>query len=103
MAYNLVITQMAESELDDIVCYISDDLKNPPAAVSFLEQVENCYNHLVDNPFIYSLCDNPELKNKGYHKVVIKNYIMIYKVDKPANTVYILHIFFGRRDYMSLI
>lgn len=103
MAYNLVITHMAENELDDIVCYISNNLSNPSAAVDFLEQVEICFNHLIDNPFIYTLCDNSEFMKNGYRKVTIKNYILIYKVDESANTVYVLHFFFGRRDYFNLI
>ena len=37
------------------------------------------------------------LKEKGYRKVIIKNYILIYRIDEKTNTVYILHFVYGNR------
>lgn len=103
MAYNLLISDNANVELEKILLYISENLANPGAAKNFIQQVELCYEHLIDNPFIYSSCHNKELKDKGYRKAIIKNYVMIYRVNKESNKVYILHFFFGRQDYMNLI
>ena len=103
MAYNLVVTRTAEIELDDIVIYISDYLENRQAAIDFLNKIDICYDRLTDNPFMYNECEEIHLKNKGYRKVVINNYIMIYRVDKLSKNVYILHFFYGRRDYLNLI
>ena len=38
MAYNVHITSKAEKDLDDIVTYISEELKNPKAASRILEE-----------------------------------------------------------------
>ena len=40
---------------------------------------------------------------QGYRKAVIKNYILVYRVDEKNNIVYVFHIFYGRRDYEKLI
>ena len=103
MAYKLFITQNASDELDGIVNYISNHLDNPSAAVSFLDKAEDCYSRLSDNPKIYQLCDYQDFKEKGYRKAVVNNYVMIYRIDEVTDTVYILHIFFGRQDYYHMI
>lgn len=103
MAYSLLMTRNASDELDEIVDYISNNLDNPTAAGDFLDKVEECYSRLADNPRIYQLCDHRDFREKGYRKVMIKNYVMIYRVDEKAHTVNILHVFFGRQDYYSII
>ena len=103
MAYNLVITNDASDELDKIVDYIAVNLQNTQAASDFLDQVEASYDLLIENPRIYQLCDYPTFKEKQYRKVVINNYIMIYKIDEMTNTVNVMHFFYGKRDYYNLI
>lgn len=103
MAYNLIITNNADSELEEIVRYIAEHLDNTKAAASFLDSVESAYDRLTDNPHLYQLCDNPAFERRDYRKVVIGNYVMIYRVEEERNSVYILHFFFGRQDYFNLI
>lgn len=52
---------------------------------------------------MYELCRDPRLHTLEYHKAVIKNFIMVYKVDKAAKAVHILRFFYGRQDYEKLI
>ena len=103
MAYELFITQNASDELDEILDYIANHLDNPPAAAAFLDKVRECYTRLSENPRIYQLCDYPDFKEKGYRKVVINHYVMLYRIDEKSGVVYILHIFFGRQDFYHLI
>lgn len=101
--YKLIITSTLHEELDSIILYISDNLKNPTAATRFLDEVSKCYGHLKTNPQIYGFCSDDRLRKQGYRKAVIKNYILVYRVDEKIDVVYVLHIFYGRRDYEKLI
>ena len=103
MVYKLLITPSALDELSEIVDYISNNLDNPFSAADFLDKVGECYHRLKDNPKIYQLCDYQNFKEKGYRKAVIKNYVLIYRIDEETNTVYILHFVYGRQDYYSII
>lgn len=69
----------------------------------FLDKVGECYGRLAENPKIYQLCDHENFKEKGYRKAVVKNYVLIYRIDEAAKAVYILHIFYGRQNYYSYI
>ena len=52
---------------------------------------------------MYALCEDARLREKGYRKVVIKSYLVIYRVDEAANTVYVTRIVYGARDYSKLL
>ena len=43
------------------------------------------------------------LRKKGYRKIVIDNYIVIYKVNKDEKSVIIVRIIYNRRQYQDLI
>lgn len=101
MQYKLVITSTAERDLNDIAEYIANDLSSPKAAIDFIERVENCYENISLNPHMYPFCENDKL-NK-YRKALIKNYIMFYRVDDKAKSIYIMRFIYGGRDYIKLL
>lgn len=101
--YKLVVTELAHQDLDSIVSYIAVQLANPAAASDFLDDVDKCYGYLKSNPMMYSKCNDSRLEKEGYRKAVIKNYILVYKVDESAKRVSVLRFFYGARDYAKLI
>lgn len=103
MAYKIFETEFALQDLDNIISYIAHTLANPTAAASFADEVEECYSSLEKMPLMYGFCNDPRLRALEYHKAVIKNYVMVYKVDEDKNTVNILRFFHGRQDYEKLI
>ena len=86
--YSLIITDKADFDLDEIIEYITIQLKNHKAAVDFITKIEDCYDRLQDNPFIYIACSDKRLSKLGYRKALIGNYVLIYRVDKEEKTVY---------------
>lgn len=51
--YELLITEFAEQDLDGIVEHIAVKLANPPAAGTFLDNVEACYGSLRRTPRMF--------------------------------------------------
>lgn len=103
MAYKVVETALAVQDLDGILTYIAVTLADPPAAAAFADAVEACYTALEETPYMYEQCRDPQLHALGYRKAVIKNYILIYRVSEAQRTVYVLRLFFGRRNYAELL
>lgn len=101
--YKLVVSELAHKDLDDIVSYIAIELVNSVAATNLLDEIEKCYGHLKNNPFIYERCHDAFLEKKAFRKVTIKNYVLVYMVDEAARTVIIHRFFYGARDYVKLI
>jgi len=52
---------------------------------------------------MYALCEDVRLHEKGYRKVVIKNYLVFYRFDEAVKTVYVIRVVFGARDYEKLL
>lgn len=103
MAFDLYVTEAAHDDLDDALGYIAGSLANPTAAAKLLDQIEECYTQIQEFPYLYESCHDLRLKNLGYRKVVIDNFVLVYHPVESQRTVYILRFFYGGRDYEKLI
>lgn len=103
MAYDLFVTQAAHEDLEDALGYIAKDRANPRAAANLLDQVQAAYEQLKDFPMLYESCHDLRLRNLGYRKVVIGNFVLVYHPAENEKRVYILRFFYGGRDYEKLI
>ncbi len=86
MGYKLIETRLASQDLDNILEYMAVRLQNPAAASAFADAVEQCYDLLEHTPLMYEACRDLRLRAKGYRKAVIRNYVLIYKVDEKNQT-----------------
>ena len=103
MEYKLEITDRAHDDLDEILTYISDTLCAPMAAANLIKSFEDCYDLLKSNPLIYPVSIMPKLAKKKIRRAPVKNYLVLYNVDKSASVVYIYRIVYGARNYIELI
>ena len=103
MNYKIVLSADAHHDIDETIEYFINNLKNNIAAKNLLTEIEKAYNNISENPFKYSVCNDEKLRLKSYRKLIINNYIMIYRVDKTAKTVYIIRFVYVRRDYTELL
>ena len=101
--YKLKISKLAHIDLDKIVSYIAVNLTNPTAATNFLDEMDKCYTNLKSNPFMYAKCKDKRLEKEGYRKVLIMNYVLLYKINEASKIVNILRFFYGAQDYVELI
>ena len=101
MDYELQVTQTAEGDLDAILTYIMIELQNAEAAVHFVDQVDEHYDKLIDNPYIYEECRQPLLKQSHYRKVIVGSYLSIFRIDDENHAVYVERFFSSMQDYAS--
>lgn len=99
MGYKLYITDLANESLDDIVFYMIHKLKNPTAAMSFLDEIQKKYEKVCENPEMYEPVRDRRLAIKGYRKIPVDNYVIIYLVDNEKKEVEIRDIFYCGEDY----
>jgi len=93
--YRVDVSVRAEQDLDRIVSYIAVKLDATKAASDFIDAVYDCYDILENNPYLYEKCRDVKLLNEDYRRAVVKNYVLVYKVDEETKTV-IVHRFFLR-------
>jgi len=101
--YSLVIAEAAEADLDGIADYISCELKEPATALKQLARIEAAMAALEELPERHSLVQDKYLAAKGIRKLPTDNYLIFYTVNKSTNTVNIVRVLYGRRDWESIL
>lgn len=74
MEYEIVLTELAKKQLDQIIYYILFELKNEQAALQVLKDAENCQLRLSRTAGSLKLCDNPKLRSLGYRILHFKHH-----------------------------
>ncbi len=101
MAYKLVVTEHADELLDNILHYLLYQLKNEQAAKHLLDEIDNIYNRLEENPLQFPISRDTYLTNKGYREAVIgqMNYTIVFSI--KTDIVYIVGIFHQLENYQK--
>ena len=99
MEYKLIITEHADELLDNILNYLMYQLKSEQATRHLLDEMDNLYARLENNPLQFPLSRDTYLANKGYHEVVTgqMSYIVVFRIQ--ANIVNIVGIFHQLENY----
>ncbi|MCL2860510.1 MAG: type II toxin-antitoxin system RelE/ParE family toxin [Oscillospiraceae bacterium] len=101
--YKINITVPALDDLDEIVYYIAENLKEPNIARKFFDKIINSIYKLEQNPKMYAVIQNEDLKINNYRKLIVNKYIVFYRVVDESNTVEIDRIMYGGRDWENLL
>lgn len=101
MAYSLSVTEQAEEQLDKIILYLVYQLKNKKAAKALLDEIFLKYREASDNPEMFQLSEDEFLRSKGYHKMPVKNYVILYLVNEAEMQIYIMSIFHSLENYRN--
>ena len=101
MAYKLIVTEHTNELLDNILRYLIYRLKNESAAIHLLDEIENIYERLEENPLQFPYSRDTYLAHKGYHEAVVSkmNYSIVFCVKKDV--VYIIGIFHHLENYQK--
>lgn len=103
MVYELKKTDLFQRDLNVVISPATLLLGNHEAAASLLNALEGTYREIQRMPLIYEACRSPHLKKMDYRKVVVRNYIIIYRVDDKAKTVHLMRLFHDWQDYEKMI
>ena len=99
--YLIYTTKNFENEFNNILNYIHFILKEPYIAVKLYNKIINKLFSLNIFPERYPLLLNYE--NSNIRKLLIDNFIIVYKIDNQFKQIFILHIFHNNQNYLNLI
>ena len=102
--YKIQYLIAAINEITDISHYISVELDSPDAANSVVEMILSAIYTLADFPYAFPTITLSLKKGKfAYRKLVVKNYIVIFRVNQRQRMIYIDHVVHARRDYVKFL
>lgn len=96
--YSVILYPRAFRDIDDIYAYIALEKMSPENAkgqtdriwdaIKSLEQLPESHQDRLVGPFA----------GKGYKQLIVDNYIVIFKIDKEQNRVYIVTVQYQGRN-----
>jgi plasmid stabilization system protein ParE len=102
-AYTVIVAPLAKKELDAALSYITDTLENSGAAKDLLTLFEHEKVAIARNPYHFSPVPYAHLGEKGYRRVLLKNYVAFYKIFEPKKQVRIIRFGHQSRDWSHLL
>jgi plasmid stabilization system protein ParE len=93
----VVISGSAAAELEEIGDYIA--ARNPARAVSFVQELRERCEGLVDAPRTHALV--PRYERAGIRRCVHGNYLIFFRIE--TDSIVVVHILHGARDYEAIL
>ncbi len=101
--YRIDIAEPAEKDLRDIIRYISAQLSAPITAPEMLKAFEQAMVGLAEMPHRAPAVADERLAATGYHKLIVKNYIIFFSINEKAKVVDVERILYGRRNWQAIL
>lgn len=102
MKYNVILTDMADSQIRSILLFATEKFGNA-VALEKLDDLEKSILALGDNPNLGTEPKYPSLKRQGYKVLILEKDMVFYKVDESKKEVIIYAAADQRQDYLNII
>ena len=96
--YEVIFTKQAHKEIKEIYRYISKALFAENSAWKLMRALNSKISNIRIFPKMYRKI---EIQNKEYRRLVVRSYIIIYRVNEEKKKIYIVHIFYSKSNYLE--
>jgi plasmid stabilization system protein ParE len=101
--YKIVIELPAQRDLQDILCYITDTLKEPVVARRIYTSIKEQILALSQMPLRHSVVQDQPYATMGVRKLLVENYIAFYIINEAKCEVHVLRILYNRREWQNIL
>lgn len=101
MEYKIQFTEKCLEDIEDACQYIKEKLKEENAANRLRIKIKDSVKGLSISPEMYAKMEKFDRLENEYRRIPIDNYVLLYTVNKKRNTVYIVHFYYGGRNYLE--
>lgn len=98
--YTIKVTSQAEEQMQEIIHYITYELKAPKAALHLLDALEDSFASLTHFPQRIALVDEEPWRSNGIHRFTIKNFLVYFWIDEDNLRVQITAVIYTKRDQL---
>ena len=103
MKYRVVRSDIANSQLEEIIRYITNPTDDIQSALNLLDDLDKATRQLEDSPESGINPRDIAVKRSGYRYLLIRSYYMFYKIDHAARTVVVYAFIYAKSDYKQLL
>lgn len=99
--YKIKVTKYAMAQMKEIKNYIANELQAPQAAYTLMLEMKERVASLGIMPERNQLVHLEKWRDQGVRRVMVKNFIMYYWIDKAQQTVYITAVVYEKRNQLK--
>lgn len=96
--YSVILYPRAFRDIDDIYAYIALEKMSPENAKGQTDRIWDAVKSLEQLPESHQDRLVGRFAGKGYKQLIVDNYIIIFKIDKEQNRVYIVTVQYQGRN-----
>lgn len=101
--YKLEVLPIAKSDIDDIIYYISHNLKNLTASKRLRDLFMNSFTNILKFPYGSAIYLASGSLKKEYRSYKVKNFIMFYTINENTKTVTVVRVLYQKMDISSIL
>lgn len=101
--YKVIIELPAQRDLQGLLHYITDTLKEPVIAKRIYTSIKEQILVLNQMPLRHSIVQEQPYAAMGVRKLLVENYIAFYLLDEEKCEVHILRILYQHREWQNIL
>lgn len=101
--YKVIMESLAQKDLQGILRYITDTLKEPVVARRIYTLIKEQILALGQMPLRHSMIQDQPYAAIGVRKLLIENYIAFYVINEARYEVHVLRILYNRREWQNIL
>jgi plasmid stabilization system protein ParE len=101
--FKLKFSEQINEDIVSSITYIRETLEAPMAAQKHSNELIKKYELLKTNPFIMPLVNDYYLASIGIRCMLVKKYLLFYKINSEANEVYLYRFLHSKQDWIRIL
>lgn len=101
--HKLRYSRLAKYDMEEIIHYISYELKNKKAALDLEMEFERQAKNILTFPYGASEYQSSEILEHQYRKTKANNFYIFYFIDEENKTITISRVLYQKRDIDNLL
>ena len=101
--YKIYVSSDAKQDLLSIRSYIDKVCQSSVTSQKLMVSIDKALFRLDANPHRCPKISNGTIKKYGVRKLIIKNYIIFFRIDDKTKNVQILRVLYARRNWEKLV
>ena len=101
--YKLEFLPIAKKDMDGIIYYVSNDLKNETAAVNISKCFIEGIKHILNFPYSSSEYKATSKLKNTYRSINIKNFLMFYTINEQDKMITIVRVLHQKMDINNIL
>lgn len=101
--YRLEFLPIAKEDIDEIIFYVSNNLKNKSAARKLANSFIKCANDILKFPYGISVFKQSRKLDNEYRCFKVNNFLMFYTINEKEHIITIVRVLYSKMDFSNIL